>query len=162
MVISCCLARSSLALFFADLDAALSYSAQVRNGNRLPPEEQASSSRAPLQASGRDQPLQRRSRLLRRAGRSRSPRFRSSLVLAPDLIDPSLVRFQVLERRGQKAEALELFEQAFAISPDSPMVAFRRAKALVSVGQIQVSFHTPLLSPFPPLSSWLPTPSVPS
>jgi anaphase-promoting complex subunit 3 len=47
----------------------------------------------------------------------------------------------VLERRGKKKEALELFERAFAISPDSPMVAFRRAKALVTLGQIQPALH---------------------
>jgi predicted Zn-dependent protease len=45
---------------------------------------------------------------------------------------------QVLERRGRKDEALQVYEQAFAVDPESPMVAFRRAKALASMDRFDV------------------------
>lgn len=31
-----------------------------------------------------------------------------------------------------------MYEQAFVVNPDSPMVGFRRAKALASIGRIDV------------------------
>lgn len=45
---------------------------------------------------------------------------------------------QVLERQGRKDEALQVFEQAYAVDADSPMVGFRRAKAYASAGRIDV------------------------
>lgn len=84
---------------------------------------------------------------------------------SPDFLCPGLTArlvacLQVLERRGKKEEALELFERAFSISPDSPMVAFRRAKALVALGQIQVR-SSPASAPSPSLF-FPPTPATDS
>lgn len=56
--------------------------------------------------------------------------------LPPDPVCSLLL--QVLERRGKKDEALHIYEQAYIVNPDSPMVGFRRAKALASVGRIEV------------------------
>lgn len=53
---------------------------------------------------------------------------------------PCSTCLQVLEKSGEKEEALEIFNRAYEIAPDSPMVGFRRAKALVSLGKIQVRF----------------------
>ncbi|CDZ97175.1 DNA-binding cell division cycle control protein [Phaffia rhodozyma] len=62
--------------------------------------------------------------------------FRRAVEISPSNAVLLVCVGQVLEKRGEKEEALKVFERAFEIAPDSPMVGFRRAKAMVGLGHI--------------------------
>lgn len=46
---------------------------------------------------------------------------------------------QVLEKFGKRNEALEMYEKAFLLAPDSPAVRFKRVRVLIALKQYNVS-----------------------
>jgi predicted Zn-dependent protease len=48
---------------------------------------------------------------------------------------------QTVERRGDKATAYTLFDQAVRLAPDNALVRYRRAKMLISMKRYKVSWR---------------------
>lgn len=68
------------------------------------------------------------------------------------LADPISAISQVLEKLGRRKEALELYERACVLAPESPIARFKRVKMLIAQKQyhVSVSFtheHFPPSSP---------------
>lgn len=103
---------------------------QVWTGERLHADGQVSIGRVPLSQGGRDQPHERDARLLHRIGAFLSPRRCHFDGLIPSS--------QVLEKLGRRREALELYEKACLLAPESPAVRFKRVRILISLKQYQV------------------------
>ena len=55
-------------------------------------------------------------------------------------------RSQVLEKLGRRREALELYEKACLLAPESPAVRFKRVRILISLRQYQVRSPSSLFS----------------
>ena len=53
-----------------------------------------------------------------------------------------LVVSQAVERRGDREEALSLFDRAVQLAPENALVRYRRAKILISMKKYSVSSRT--------------------
>lgn len=84
----------------------------------------------------------------------RTPRWCAVLVrcvqtsiIAPHIrADHHLCRSQVLEKLGRRRDALELYERACVLAPESPAVRFKRVRILIHLKRFEVS-PTVLRSP---------------
>lgn len=65
-------------------------------------------------------------------------------------LDPDLTfavsTTQVLEKLGRRKEALELYEKACVLAPQSPAVRFKRVRILIALRQYEVSIYFRLFS----------------
>ncbi len=61
------------------------------------------------------------------------------LYLVSFSVNSVLIRYQAVERRGDRKTALQIFNEAIDISPENALVRYRRAKILISMKKYEVS-----------------------